>query len=1061
MIPTKPKDAIWTDEQWEAIYLTGKNIIVSAGAGSGKTAVLTKRIIEKLKLGVSINDMIILTFTNAAAFEMKERVRKNIEECIVNDSNLKEQLYLIDQAVITTFDSFSLSLVKKYHYLLGIDKNVGIIDNAILTVTKEQLLDEILEKYYSNQKFLNMLNIYTNKDDGLIKKAVIDIYNKMDSICKKEQYLEEYIERYYSNNFIDSKTEEYMNIIISTSEIILTLLESIKSIVSNDKLLEKITLIEETLDNLNYAKNYEDYKKTIELFNLPIIKKTKNIDEDDITEIKGYYDKLKNYINDLKDLTNYESINDIKEEILLTKDTSNVLIDIIKDLDRELSIYKRSINSYEFSDITRLAIKLLEDNKDIREEIKYNTNEIMIDEYQDTNDIGDYFISLISNNNVYMVGDVKQSIYRFRNANPKLFMEKYNSYKTTDLGYALDLNKNFRFRKEVLNNINLIFNHIMDEEIGGANYNNGHNMIYGNIDYEKFGETKQNYNLEIYDYDYKNSDNKKNYTKDEIEIFMIAKDIKDRIKSKEKVFDIKSKTLKDIDYKDFVILVDRKTSFELYKKIFDYEGIPLILHKDEEFVYSNEIYVLKNILKLINIIKTKDYSNINYPFISVARSYLFEYNDNDIFTSVTNRNILNNIIFKDLFDKINNLVIKSKEKSLSGLLISIYEEFDMYTKTIKIGNIDNTNKKLDYLVSLASSLENIGYDLNKFIKYFDNIFDKKIDIEFSNKKDTTSNSVNIMTIHKSKGLEYPICYFPQLYKKFNKADLKDKFLFEIQYGIVMPIFKEGLKNTIYKRLLSDNYLKEDIAERLRVLYVALTRAKEKIIMLDGINESDNILLPFNNGIVNNLERLKYSSFEDVILGIKNILNPYIVKKQYEVNKAYQKIKKANLDDIPRIEADFYNKELTITKEEKVINSFSHTRNKIAKIDNQVGLNIHEILEYLDFKNHQTDINNYDINSYNKNKILKLFEMPFMEFINDSKVYKEYVFYSNDVTGIIDLLIESDDKYIIVDYKLRDIDKDYYYNQVKQYMNYIKSITNKKVEGYLYSIIDEKYKKIEI
>lgn len=1059
MIPTKPNGVTWTDEQWEAIYLTGKNIIVSAGAGSGKTAVLTERIIEKLKSGISINNMIILTFTNAAAAEMKERVRDKIEKEVVNNPNLKEQLYLIDQAVITTFDSYSLSLVKKYHYLLGIDKNIGIIDNVILSLKKKELVDNIIEEYYDNNKFLEVLNTYTNKDDTLIKKAVIDIYNKIDSICKKEDYLNTYVNNYYKESFIDSKIEEYMHIISSTSEVILTLLESIKNIITNDKLLEKFISIEEVLDNLNYAKKYEDYKKIVESFNLPVIKKTKEIDEDDISEIKGYYDKLKTYINDLKELVSYDSIDSIKEELLSTKDTSEVLISIIKLLDKNLLEYKKNINSYEFSDITRLAIKLLEDNSEIREEIKNSTNEIMIDEYQDTNDIGDYFISLISNNNVYMVGDVKQSIYRFRNANPKLFMEKYNTYKNSDLGYALDLNKNFRSRKEVLDNINLIFNHIMDEEIGGANYQDGHNMIYGNLTYSEQGSTNQNYNLEIYDYDYKNTDNKKNYSKDEVEIFLIVKDIKERINNHEQIFNVKNKTFKDLEYRDIVILVDRKSSFELYKKIFDYEGIPIILHKDEEFAYSNEIYVIKNILKLINIIKNKRLEDINYPFISIARSYICDYNDNDIFTSVTDKNILTNPIFSNLFTKVNNLVERSKEVSLSNLLISIYEEFDLYSESIKIGNVSNTNKKLDYLVDIASNLEDVGYNLEDFINYFDNVFDNKIDISFSNKKDTTSNSVNIMTIHKSKGLEYPICYFPQLYKKFNKADLKDKFLFNYEYGIVMPVFKEGLTNTIYKRLLSDNYLKEDIAERLRVLYVALTRSKEKMIMLNNINELDNISLPYNNDVVNDLERLKYASFEDVILSIKSILNSYIVKKEYQVTKNYLRTKKVDLDNIEQVETTFNNKKLNLIKEENQNKNYSHTRNKIAKIDNEAGLNIHEILEYLDFKNYDVDINNYELTDFMKNKVLKLFNMPFMSNIKSSKIYKEFEFYSNDIMGIIDLLIEKDDKYIIVDYKLKDIDEDYYIDQVKGYMNYLTSISNKKVEGYLYSILDEKYKRV--
>ena len=175
MIPTKPADVTWTDEQWEAIYLTGKNIIVSAGAGSGKTAVLTERIIEKIKSGVSINDMIILTFTNAAAAEMRERVRDKIVNAAKENPNLKEQVYLIDQAPITTFDAYSLSLLKKYHYLLGISNNINVIDNVLLVSKKEEILDSILEEEYENEDFLKLLDIYTNKDDVLIRNSILSI----------------------------------------------------------------------------------------------------------------------------------------------------------------------------------------------------------------------------------------------------------------------------------------------------------------------------------------------------------------------------------------------------------------------------------------------------------------------------------------------------------------------------------------------------------------------------------------------------------------------------------------------------------------------------------------------------------------------------------------------------------------------------------------------------------------------------------------------------------------------------------------------------------------------
>ena len=215
------------------------------------------------------------------------------------------------------------------------------------------------------------------------------------------------------------------------------------------------------------------------------------------------------------------------------------------------------------------------------------------------------------------------------------------------------------------------------------------------------------------------------------------------------------------------------------------------------------------------------------------------------------------------------------------------------------------------------------------------------------------------------------------------------------------------------------------------------------------------------GLVNNLERLKYSSFEDVIVSLKNELKKYIKTLDYNVNKNYEKELKVDYKEKIVPTSFKYDTEALNIKNELIDEtSYSHKRNKIEKIDNEVGLNIHEILEYLDFKNYKEDINNYDISNFFKEKIEKMFEMPFMEDIESSKIYKEFEFFDEDSHGIIDLLIEKEDKFIIVDYKLKNIEEDYYENQINGYVNYLKKITNKDIEGYLYSLIESRYKKIK-
>ena len=663
-----------------------------------------------------------------------------------------------------------------------------------------------------------------------------------------------------------------------------------------------------------------------------------------------------------------------------------------------------------------------------------------------------------------MVGDVKQSIYKFRNANPAIFMEKYQNYKQHIGGEVIDLNKNFRSREEVLDSINKCFYPIMDKQIGGADYFDNHYLVYGNMAYVDYGTTLQNNKMEIYDYRYQETEYKKNFSKDEIEAFIIADDIKSKIENHYQVFDMDKKCLKDATYQDFVILLDRKTKFDLFKKIFEYKGIPLSVHKDESFVYSNEIFALKNILKLIYALKYKDMEEFNYAFYSVARSYLFSYDDSLIFHAYSNNTILKEKKFEPLFEKIYMLVEFSKEASLSMLLKEIYEQFSFYEKSVLIGNIESTNIKLEYLLTIATSLEDVGMDLKEFIHYFDEIFKTDNDITYSTNKDNKSNTVNIMTIHKSKGLEYSVCYFAGLSKPFNRDDLKGHFLFDGNLGFVLPIFEEGIKDTFYKRLVKENTILEDVSERIRVFYVALTRAKEKIIFVTNLNETEVVSLPKENNVVNSLERLRYKSFQDILLSLKEELKPFTRSVSYEVTKDYEQTKIMDFKGENNQGFSFKTIECTVQKEKQEKMKFSK---KTCIMINpnllEKGSELHRYLEYIDFKNFDEECKIYEIPLFIKQKIEKMLAMPFFKKIENSNFYKEYAFIYEEEgiskTGIIDLLIENDEEFVIVDYKTKEIDKKEYYKQVLGYMNYIRNITEKPVKGYLYSLLDEVYEEV--
>ena len=415
----------WTSEQQDAIYKKGTNIIVSAGAGSGKTAVLSERVLEHVKSGISIDDLLVLTFTNAAAAEMKDRIRSKIRKV----PELKEELDKVDLAYITTFDSFALSLVKKYSYLMNISKNINIIDASIMTLKKEEELNNIFEELYQerNPLFLKLISDFTVKDDKEIFNAVLSLYAKLDNRFDKDVILNSYLDDYYSEDNISKLVNDYVALIKMRLEVLNNTVDNLYHY-TDDTFQGKM---EEVIRPLISAADYLDIKRLC-VIKLPILRGA-----DKVT--KKIKDEVKAIVDEIGELTKYNSLDEIKESLYLTKDYVEIIIAIIKKLGERLDKFKRDNNAYDFIDIAKMAINILKDNETVREEMKYKYKEILIDEYQDTNDIQDIFISLIENNNVYMVGDIKQSIYRFRNANPMLFKSKYEAYQNNNGGLNIDL----------------------------------------------------------------------------------------------------------------------------------------------------------------------------------------------------------------------------------------------------------------------------------------------------------------------------------------------------------------------------------------------------------------------------------------------------------------------------------------------------------------------------------------------------------------------------------------------------------------------------------------------
>lgn len=1059
----------WTNEQLSAITEGGNNIIVSAGAGSGKTAVLTERILEKLKQGISLDSLIVLTFTNAAAFEMKERVRNKLCKEIENgNTNLSEQLDLLDSANICTFDSFSLSLVKKYHYLLGLEKNVNICDTVVLITKKKQILNEVFQDFFEKEdaSFLNMIDTFSIKDDQKMQNVVYKMAEGLNAFYDKETYIDTYLDVYYDVDKIKRDINVYTSYIEKEIETVLGCLERIECKITDEKLREWYEKVASIIEPLRNQSEYDHIVKYLPT-SIPSFPSSKKIDEDEKKEVKEEYESLKKSFNIIKQYCTYASLEDIIREIMKTKPTVSAILSLVKEYEKRVLAFKKMYNVFEFSDIGRFGIQLLQQHPEIRDYYKRNIHEIMVDEYQDTNDIGDYFISLLANQNVYMVGDVKQSIYGFRNANPSIFMEKYESYKDGKQGIKIDLMKNFRSRKEVLDSINFIFERIMDLSIGGASYKDGHEMIFGNQAYEKEGKNKEDHFIEVLDYPYEKGE----YRKEEVEAFLIAHDIQKKIKEGYTVLDKETGCLRPASYQDFTILMDRKTDFDLYKKIFTYLEIPLYIHKEESFLESDEMYVIQNILKILLCIKEKNFydSTFAHSFLSVARSFIFSYSDDDIFTIFLKAKEENESIysiwkqsetFASMYEKVDLVYHKMPLLSLQELLEEIYITFDFYNKIIEIGEVELLSSKLHYLLDVSASLEMLEYTLEDFIDYFDLALKHQLDITFK-MEGKSEEAVSMMTIHKSKGLEFPVCYYSGLYKAFSKEDFKDRFLFNHVYGIVTPVFEEGLKDTIYKTLVKEAYYKKDVAEKIRLLYVALTRAKEKMILVSHLNDAK---ITDEEGLVSDDIRLKYRSFYDMFASIKSTLMPYIKTISLDslsLSHAYEYGSMQTLKmDIPTIKSNICPIEIEFVKETQTKKSFSVVPGFLTEVEQkniEIGKEIHAYLEKMDFHNRNAFYDTYHISDFYIDKIEGLFEIECMKNIENSIFYKEYEFIDGENNhGIIDLLIERENGYVIIDYKLKEIHKESYYSQVRGYMEYIKKITKKSVEGYLYSLLDKSF-----
>lgn len=876
----------WTEEQSQAIHEKGSNILVAAAAGSGKTAVLVERIINKIiQEEIDIDKLLVVTFTNAAASEMRERILnaiyKKIEEEPTN-LRLQKQITLLNKSNICTIHSFCLDVIRNNFYEINISPNFRIGDTAEIELLKEEVLDELFEDLYlkEDEGFLKLLEIYTSyKDDEPLKDIVKSIYNFIQSAPFPEKWLAEKVKLFD----IDIENTDFAEtvwgkIILNNykeciEENILGL-KKIKKELDAENELEKfsqalrldIENLESLLVNLNsWDKSYE-LAKTFSFVRWPSSKK---INSETPAFVKEKRDMINAKFKKLKDsifiYTSAEVLSDLKNmyEVL------NLLQAIILKFNENYKKAKLERNIIDFNDIEHLALKILikdEDGKYVPSEIakKYQDKfeEIAIDEYQDSNMVQEYILTSISKgNNIFMVGDVKQSIYKFRQAMPELFLNKYKTYKlkkekTEADDLKIQLFKNFRSRKNILDTTNIIFQEIMSKDLGDVDYNEDEYLNLGanyeepqleNIDFA--GKTEINIiNLEDTTKD-SQEDEEDNVKTERIENSIlearyVAQKINELINSNYYVLD-KKEGYRKVTYKDIVVLLRSTTELSpIYEKEISDLGMPVYSETSTEYLNSVEIQLIMSCLKII------DNPMQDIPLVTVMRSMIGGFTDNDLieirladkyenfYESAVKSRIQVNEELRNKIDSFLELINNWREESeflaLDELIWKIYMDtgYYNYVGLMQNGKLRQANLKM--LFERAKQYESASFKgVFNFINFIDKLKLRNNDLGAAKIIGENENVIRIMSIHKSKGLEFPVVFLSSTGKNFNLKDLREKILIHQEIGFGPNYENSELKieyPTLAKEAIKMVSKRESISEEMRVLYVALTRAKEKLII---------------------------------------------------------------------------------------------------------------------------------------------------------------------------------------------------------------------------------------
>lgn len=909
----------WTRQQQKVIDLRNRNILVSAAAGSGKTAVLVERIIKMVTdpdSFIDVDRLLVVTFTKAAAEEMRERIGQAIEKCIEHnpdDEHLQRQLTLIHNAQITTIDSFCLYVIRNYFQRIDLDPDFRIGDDGELKLLKNDVADEVIEQYYKegSQNFLEFIESFsTGKSDALIKDMILQLHDFAMSYPKPKEWLKN------CANVYNISTKEELKNSIYVKELMETAKSYLKDIQININIALSITreqdgpymyseAIEADKQFVDKAVKCSDYDELIKHFNnLQFLALSRKRGKDVLPEkkeaVKLIRDGVKNKLKKVKSKMFSSNLEKMLDIIKLCSPLAQVMIELTITFMENFSKKKLSKNILDFSDLEHYALDILIDENNVPTaaamELQDNFFEILIDEYQDSNNVQDILLKSISKevqgeNNIFMVGDVKQSIYKFRLARPELFMEKYEQYTVDESEcQRIDLHMNFRSRPEVLDSINFIFKQIMGKDIGNIEYNEDAELNAGRKFVENTNKEDNNTEFIMVGYDKERmSELEMSDDKKELEARAIGIRIKELVDSEGgmKVIDENEDGLRGAEYKDIVILLRSISGWgEKFVNILADMGIPAHLQTSTGYFSASEI---KTLLSLLSVI---DNPQQDIPLASVLTSAIggFKAAQLAVMRCMNEEgslfDILNKAAEQEFIEIDTSIATKTDRKNIHDMAATFIKMLNELRKASVympvhelIDYILQTTGYLSYISSMpggdgraanalmlvekAVDYEKTSYKgLFNFVRYIKQLIDYEVDFGEAGIIDENDNTVRIMSIHKSKGLEFPIVFVSGMGKKFNRQDTYSRIILHPDMGVGMDYvdYKERIKiPTIIKQAVSRRINNESIGEELRVLYVALTRAKEKLIM---------------TGVVENIEKKIMSNTDIIAQNKEQSLLPY-------------------------------------------------------------------------------------------------------------------------------------------------------------------------------------------